>query len=570
MRDVPVISLLFPQNHKRPATVNLNQTAINDLSLRRTVEAFTADRTLRRDIEEILFALTIEPDIIRYRQAVLADFMGSAELVETFEQLLPQISALTVYRHSIDRQRVPLQELAWRISELDYLVSCVSVLSQTFQTMGSQIRSAGLLSLRDAITLFEEDPTYQQLVEELPILLPKMRANLSVTIGVNLDRELRPVEAVLIDVNEEAYTASPLLQRLLGRQGEMEGIGQLHRAPLNLYGDRGGTRRSSEYGGVRGDPLMGPLFRDLTEVLKKVVGPVEKSLKKYLNLNGHFLDRLRGEIGFFLSAARLAERLRGQGLPLCMPEIAPLADAVSHVRDGYNLNLARHLMAEHPGLSIKEKVILNDVTLGRVGQEGSGQIAILTGPNQGGKTTYTQMIGIIQMMAQAGLFVPAAAATISPIDQIYTHYPIEEQLEKGTGRFGDEARRLNEIFQAVTGNSLVLLNEALSGTGPGEAIYLARDVVRILGMLGTRTIFNTHLHGLAEEIGEINREFGGKERVQSLVASPIIDGEDDPEKRSYRIIAGPPLGRSYAREIASKYGISYAQLQAQLRERGLL
>jgi DNA mismatch repair ATPase MutS len=71
---------------------------------------------------------------------------------------------------------------------------------------------------------------------------------------------------------------------------------------------------------------------------------------------------------------------------------------------------------------------------------------ILTGPNQGGKTTYMQAIGLAQVMAQSGLFVPGRRARISPVDGIHTHFPVEERVGLGLGRFGDEARRIRTLF----------------------------------------------------------------------------------------------------------------------------
>jgi len=90
-----------------------------------------------------------------------------------------------------------------------------------------------------------------------------------------------------------------------------------------------------------------------------------------------------------------------------------------------------------PGASLVGRVIPNDVILGS-----RGRIVILTGPNQGGKTTYLQAVGQAHVIAQAGVFVPGRDARISPVDGIYTHFPVEERLKLGTGRFGDEARRM--------------------------------------------------------------------------------------------------------------------------------
>ena len=155
-----------------------------------------------------------------------------------------------------------------------------------------------------------------------------------------------------------------------------------------------------------------------------------------------------------------------------------------------------------------------------------GRIGILTGPNQGGKTTYTQMVGLCQLLAQTGLWVPAAQARLSPVDNIYTHYPVEEQLAKGTGRFGEEAQRLSQIFARGTRHSLILLNESLASTNPGESLYIAQDIVRILRRLGARAIFATHLHELAADVAALNASTTGESRIVSLVASRTEAGDD--------------------------------------------
>jgi DNA mismatch repair ATPase MutS len=255
------------------------------------------------------------------------------------------------------------------------------------------------------------------------------------------------------------------------------------------------------------------------------------------------------------------QRLHSRGLPICRPDIAPVTERVCELHDGYNLNLALHQIEY---ANVNDRMVKNDVHLGE-----NGRICILTGPNQGGKTTYTQMVGVCHVLAQIGLWVPAVQARLSPVDNIYTHYPIEEQLAKGTGRFGDEAQRLSQIFNQATRQSLILLNESLASTNSSESMYIAQDLVRILRRLGTRAVFATHLHDLAADVAALNANTVGNSLIVSLVASRS-EASNDGMQRSYKIVPGQPLGRSYAREIASRYGISYDQLTTLLQQRGVL
>jgi DNA mismatch repair ATPase MutS len=311
----------------------------------------------------------------------------------------------------------------------------------------------------------------------------------------------------------------------------------------------------------RAEPMMVPLFRDLSRVLEKITRPIAEELYAYGSISGRTLASLRPDVIFYVYAVDLIRKLESAGLRLCRPAIAPADERVCEVEGAYNLQLALHLLGQTPGGALAGLVVTSDLILGP-----RGRIVILTGPNQGGKTTYLQAVGQAHVFAQAGLFVPGQHARISPIDAIATHFPIEERLELGTGRFGDEARRIRAIFERVTRHSLVLLNETFSTTSAGEGLYLARDIVRVLRRIGLRAVFATHLHDLAAGIEVLNRDTPGDSDVLSMVASY---DESDRHLR-YQIVAGPPSGRSYAERIAARYGIGLEQLVEMLRAREIL
>jgi DNA mismatch repair ATPase MutS len=205
--------------------------------------------------------------------------------------------------------------------------------------------------------------------------------------------------------------------------------------------------------------------------------------------------------------------------------------------------------------------------------DNDGHILILTGPNQGGKTTYMQGTGIVQVLAQVGCYVPGTEASISPVDHLLTHFQLEEKPETDTGRLGEEAMRLGKIFEQVTRLSFVLMNESLSSTSFSESLYLAQDMVRILRRVGARVIYSTHLHELANRVDELNRSVSGDSKVISVVSSPVdtdLQAIRECVEYTFKVEMRPPLGQSYAREIAARYGISYEQLETLLTERGVL
>ena len=162
------------------------------------------------------------------------------------------------------------------------------------------------------------------------------------------------------------------------------------------------------------------------------------------------------------------------------------------------------------------------------------------------------------LLAQLGIYVPASKAAISPCDNIFTHFPADENDTVDLGRLGEESKRLSEIFGVATPRSFMLLNESLATTSVAEGLFIAKDVVKAMRYLGVRCVFNTHMHELARSLDELNNGVEGKSRVESLVTG-VQRGE-----RSFKVAIAPPQGVSYARDIAEKYGVTFDQIKTEL------
>ena len=560
-------SLLWPAGRHYEREANLTRAAGRDLDLAFLVRAFDLDRSRQDMILNVLEALHRDPEVILYRQAVLTDLLSFPQLAARLERLLPVTEALGQYSFQPPKKMNALHEVTWRLGELQSILDSVRLLAEAFEEVGEQLKSQGLRDLWSQVQSFQQDPDFQALAGDLPQLLSQLRTCASVTIGVNLDQFLRPVQATLLAVNEEKFTAPSFLNRLVGKGfNDWEGIAQLHSVPRQETGGQYSFPVDPELGWAV-DPLMVPLFKDLAEVIEKTTRPIAKQLQRYVQMNGRLFIELRQALVFYLGALRFIRRMQAHGLPMVRPEIAPIEERILSVREMYNPSLVLHLSRGDDGCDLSNEIVSNELEMGE-----NGRILILTGPNQGGKTTYLQAAGLIQVLAQAGLYIPAVQARISPVDNIFTHFPLEEKPEMDAGRLGEESRRLGEIFQHVTRYSLVLLNESLSSTSAGESLYLALDVVRILRKIGLRAIFTTHLHELAARTGEINESTPGDSAAVSLVVSPVEEGPQRGKdiRRSYKVELRPPAGQSYAREIAARYGISYEQLHELLAKRGVI
>jgi len=556
------ISLLWPDGQPSSSWPVPAET-IRDLELEAIVQALCPQRAYREDVRAVVVRLCLEKETIEYRQIVFNDLQTHPTLAARLKTLLPLLDELTQFPYRQLGKQNALQEVVGRARELELLADIVQQLHEGFVALAAPLQSSGFTALRDKIATLAGDSHFQEMIQDLPALLEALRSKVSVTIGVNLDEYMRPDAAVLLSVNQERFSDSSLLDQLLGKgMGQGKGIAPIHRAP-EIGPVRGVPGTDAR--GQRLDPLMMPLFKDLAKVLQKVSAPVARELQKYVQLNGRFLADLYPELIFYIQALDLIQALQAAGMSVTIPEILAAEERICQVKGAYNLQLAAQKLSGHAPEEELSQLVTNDINFNE-----NGRIAILTGPNQGGKTTYMQSIGLVQVLAQIGLPVPGQSAQVSPVDTIYTHYPVEEQLELGTGRFGHEAQRLRTIFEKATRHTLVLLNESLSTTSMGEGVYLARDIVRALRQIGLRAVFTTHMHELAVAAAEINAQTPGDSAVFSLVASKPDGDLALDQGYSYHIQPGPPLGRSYAEHIAAKYGISDQQLQSLLRERKLL
>ncbi len=479
--NLPLISLLWPDG--TPAHLSGNAPWENDLGLNDVIKALSLDVRYVPQVRKTLVALVTEPGIIQWRQAVLADFVANPTLVAGVEALLPRLASFG-QRNALfgRRQRNLLLDTADHLAELEAYVEVVDTLHAALSD--ATLASKALLSLRENLATLTSDDGFQELKAELPELRVPLERVASLTIGVNLDLELRPISAVLLEINDfKMKAAHSWVQRVIGfssDENEDTGIAALHTTPDNIH-----------------QRVLAPLFQDLDQLLTKTAEPISRALNHYTRSGSGSVWHLEHELAFFAAGARLIQRFQAYGIAYCQPQAVPMDERVIEIEALTNVALAT---------DEGQKPIPSTITFGE-----QGRIAVLTGPNSGGKTTFIRSVGLAQILFQAGLFIPAVRARISPVDKILTHFPALESRHQG--RLAEEAERLREIFQQATPRSLVLLNETFSSTASGEAVYLAQDILGGLRSVGVRAIYATHLIELAERLDEIEAAAAGNSRL---------------------------------------------------------
>ena len=529
--------------------------AADDLRVKVIADAISPHVDYLRPIHNSLSTLLTDEETLRYRQDVLEDCLANPTLSEGLRALLPQLRNLHNTVRDIRARRNQVSLVLSRLTELEDYIECVTELEALLRKHREALKALAWLDLARELARIVSEPAFVQMTEELPQLRAEIRQVVSVTIGVNLSPDLKPVAATLLSINTERFRGPRFFRKLWGidEEADRRGITTLHESPEAQHYRNGSVL--SERRDMLDRLAANVLFSDLGVVLDDVIRPIARALERYTQIRSGLLRALEPEIAFYVGAAGLVSALRDRGLPFCRPRLLPADERRLEARALYNLDLALRLSRQQRGGDLIAHIVGNDVSF-----DEKGRIHILTGPNRGGKTTYIQAIGLLHVLAQTGIYVPAESAALSPVDNIYLHFPAEEKPNVESGRLGEEAGRLREIFTRATRHSLLLLNESLASTSATESYFLARDVVCCLRTLGARALYVTHLHELAADCESINSQVCGDSRVQSLISQ--VEASEDGVRRTYQVVPAPPRGQSYAREIARQYGISFEQLQA--------
>lgn len=481
---------------------------------------------------------TTDPAVMKYRIATFDDMMRCEELTMMLNRLVPVLNDIMELRRLEADSGDPNDYLS-SITEIELYVSSVDILHTALTKVKSEVHSPAFTALTELVTKLAESDYYRELNQKLSELTQRVREIKSVTIGVNLDAQLRPSSAGVLSINPESFKSGDVLDKILRLNFKNDAYTCI--ANLVPFGKKQSDNQKMA--------LSLAFNSAINDVYKSSLRSWKKIVQTYVLENTEFLLNLMPEFEFLVRGTQMLKRLRDKGCALSIPDIRPMEERAFSATALYNPCVA---------LKIEDEIVPNDIVF-----DENATVYVLTGPNRGGKSVITCAVGLAQVMLQLGMYIPAEQAVISPVDGIYTHFPTgaEDTIDKG--RLGEECARLGEIFDCVTASSLVLLDESLSSTGSYEASYIAAEVISGFAHIGCRCLFSTHLHELAAEIEELNRKSlaSGGAAIDTLVAGMETEG-----KRSFRIIRAKPDGKSYARDIAESYGLTYESILKRLEK----
>ena len=559
------ISLLAPDTESEFKT--MSDTTVHDLGLDTITSQITSDAKEQQMIIRVLSRMTSDPEVATYRQDVFEDIYILPNMRERLLDLMNQIDYLKDYgtwRKNAE-EKPGLWDLMHRLDELKTFITCVESLHDCLSDSG--IKSKGLKDLLNYIDTLYSDANFTQMKKDIENITVDANSIRSVTIGININSRFEAESLGLISVNAKPFKKSGIVSNFAdavaardklnmdeewdkemryepadnpGAEGALDKINSTMTEAINytsVIGNKSTLSKVPEGDGTSGSTFY--LSNVASRMMSHLVKKLRSVLSAYSDISIVTISKLIPELTYYINFAEFIAAAKKKGMHFCKAQPVPAVNGICmmNAKGFYNLKLAS-------SLTNSEEVVDNDLVY-----DDSHVIYLLTGANRGGKTTLTQAVGLLYALAQGGIYVPADTFEYTPADLIFTHFPADEDKTMDLGRLGEECVRFKEIFDGATSGSLVLLNETFSTTSFEEGYYIAVDAVRALRLKGIRTIYNTHMHKLAQNAADFN------------VSSIVMASEEG--KRSYKVVEKAPEGSSYARDIAQKYGVTYEILTGQ-------
>ena len=504
--ELPFHSILF----KEPdAVIEPDQPAVfADLNLDQMVEAVTSGRA-EYDLAPFFYTRLRTVEAIAYRHEILRDLCDST-LSESIASFSKQMAAMREHLNQAAKLHYPRQRQRWFLDAAAIYGDAVAALLDGLSRAG--LRSRGLLAFRRYLADYTASAAFAQLRAETE----RLREELA---GIRYCLQIGDSRVKVTRYEGEAdYGVEVAVTFERFKQGAVEDYGVKF---INLM-----DMNHVEAGIL---DLVAELYPEIFAAL----GDYAERQRGYLD---PMVDAFEREVQFYAAYLELMAPLQAAGLAFCYPQVSSESKEVAG-RAVFDLALAAKLVPA--GLP----VVGNDFELA-----GLERILVVSGPNQGGKTTFARTLGQMHYLASLGLPVPGNQARLFLFDQMFTHFERGENLLDLRGKLEDDLIRMHAILARATPASLVIMNEVFTSTTLQDAVFLGTQVLEQIIRLELLCVCVTFVDELAS-LGSA---------TVSMVAA-VAPG--NPAERTYKLVRRPADGLAYAVAIAEKYGLTYERLR---------
>jgi len=508
----PFHSILFPD----PANPGRGERIAEpgffvDLGLDQIFAAATASKTAY-NLAPFLRQPLRDADSIAYRQEVFRDLEDKAWLA-AITAFAASMRTLREHFDQIEKLRYQRQKEAWRLEAIG--LYCDGVMRLSHDLKEERPQSRGLAVFASYLSRYVVSQHFTGLVEGTKKLKEAL-ASVHYTALFNSGTvEVRPYQG------EADYST------------EIEALFERFRqSDVNSYG--------FDFGDQVG---MNHIEAAIFDLVVKLYPDVFRAIEAFSSQTAEFMDativRFDREIQFYVAWLSHISAFKTAGLDFCYPEMSATTKHV-HNKEGFDLALAGKLLSDG------NVPVRNDFHL--MGRE---RIIVVSGPNQGGKTTFARTFGQLHYLAALGCPVPGRSARLFIFDELFTHFEREEDIANLRGKLEDDIFRIHAILEQATPDSIVILNEIFTSTTLSDATRLSHRIAQRLIQLDLLCVWVTFIDELASL---------GPKAISMM--STVVPG--NPAERTYKIIRRRADGLAYAMALAEKHGLTRKRIRERL------
>lgn len=484
-----------------------------DLNLDQIVDAITAGRS-EYNLKPFFYKRPRNLTCILYRQQIMRD-LEKQSIHASIKSFSNQMRSVRLHLNASEKIHYEYGRKAWFLDAVE--LYCEAVLELGRSLNRDEPSARGLRAFQEYLTQYTESEGFKALVQETKAVKSKLSA-------IRYCLLIRNGSLTVLNSDSET-DYSTVIEEIFSRfkQGTVKDY-RVQFSPVSS---------------------MNHVEAAVLERVAWLNPDAFRALDVFCASHRDFLDQkivtFDRQIQFYIAYLEYIERFKNVGLKFCYPRLSSLRKNMAN-RDGFDLALADKLIRE------KADIVCNDFTL-----KGCERIFVVTGPNQGGKTTFARVFGQIHYIASLGCPVPGSEARLFLFDRLFTHFEREEEITTLRGKLKEDLIRIHRILAEATSNSIIIINEMFSSTSMKDAVFLTRRILETISRLDLFCVCVTFL----DELSSLN------EKTVSIVATVL---PDNPTVRTYKLERRTADGLAYALSIAEKYRLTYKQLKERIQQ----
>jgi len=482
-----------------------------DLNLDQIIDAVTARRQ-EYNLKPFFYTPLRDVDTIQYRHEVMQD-LESSTLLSHIQSFAEKMIVMRRYLALVDKLDFNYHKKGWFLEAAEVYCEAINGLAHDLSL--ADLKSRGFLAFRAYVTDYANSHSFKSLTAETQ----KCKAELSTVQYCVIIKDST--------VRVRKYEAETDYSVEVEKTFEKFKQGAVKDYRVQLYEGSGMNHVEAQILDFVARLYPGA-FALLDLFCARHSGFVDETIRAF--------DR---EIQFYVAYLEYIANIKRKGLAFCYPQVGESREVF--VSDGFDLALAGKL------LYTSTPVICNDFAL-----RDPERIIVVTGPNQGGKTTFARTFGQLHYLASIGCPVPGREARLFLYDQIFAHFEREENIKNLRGKLQDDLVRIHEILVHATPNSILIMNEIFSSTTLQDAFFLSRKIITRVMELDLLCVWVTFI----DEMASLS------EKTVSMVSTVV---PENPAERTFKIVRKPADGLAYALSIAEKHRLTYEHIKERIK-----